>query len=54
VKVFRSIDSNSVEGFPEDPNNATKMVRKIFGFFSLLIKIVLLILFRMKVDGLMF
>ncbi|OMO89630.1 C2 calcium-dependent membrane targeting [Corchorus capsularis] len=25
VQVFRSIDSNSVKGFPDDPKNATKM-----------------------------
>lgn len=28
LKVFRSIDSNSVRGFPEDPKDATRMVRE--------------------------
>jgi hypothetical protein len=36
VKVFRSIDSNSVKGFPKDPKDAMKMVRKIFGFLACL------------------
>jgi hypothetical protein len=30
VKVFRSIDSNSVEGFPKDPKDATETVRKSY------------------------
>lgn len=28
VQIFRSIDSNSVRGFPKDPKEATQMVRK--------------------------
>lgn len=32
MKVFRSIDSNSVKGFPDDPKDAIKMVREAYGF----------------------
>lgn len=31
LKVFRSIDSTSVEGFPKEPKEATSKVRKNFG-----------------------
>lgn len=31
IQIFRSIDSNSVKGFPKDPKEATMKVRKISG-----------------------
>lgn len=30
IQIFRSIDSNSVKGFPKDPKEATMKVRKMF------------------------
>lgn len=35
LQVFRSIDSNSVKGFPKDPKEATSRVWKIYDFFSI-------------------
>lgn len=36
LKVFRSIDSNSVKGFPKDSKYAASMVRCLaFNFFAL-------------------
>ena len=50
-KVFRSIDSNSVKGFPENPRDGTQFVRKIdsLSAFALLYNLFLSIIFDKRV-----
>ena len=37
LQIFRSIDSNSVKGFPKDPKEATAKARKQYSFHVLLL-----------------